>query len=115
MSSLSRKELLVLYKQLLRSAEKFPSKNRTSIYKAIREDWRDYVNCDDSQKIQHQVAVAYKGLSQLRQYDERSMVIASADGDASNIESSPNWTVTLEQNPIPKPADYDEGMKAKKY
>lgn len=114
MSSSSRKELLVLYKQLLRSAETFPSKNRKSIYQAIREEWRDYVNCVDSPIIHRQLSVAYKGLSQLRQYDERSMVLASSERDNENIEAAASWTITLEQNPMPKPADYDERVKTKK-
>jgi hypothetical protein len=28
--------------------------------------------------------------------------------------SSPNWSVTLEQNPMPKPANYDDTKKGKK-
>ena len=36
--------------------------------------------------------VAYKGLEQLRMYDNHSL-----------NPNSPNWDVTLEQNPMPKP------------
>jgi len=39
--------------------------------------------------------VAYKGLEQLRMYDTESL----GGGDSGN----PNWSVTLEQNPMPKP------------
>ena len=59
----------------------------------------------DPQKLTKQISVAYKGLQQLRQYDEPNMT-------ASN--SSNDWTVTLEQNPMPKPADYDERKQKEK-
>lgn len=100
----SRKELLQLYKQLLRSAETFPSKNRLKIYQAIREEWKEYIACTDETKLQRQISVAYKGLDQLRQYDVETMAAASG----SKSIHSPNWTVNLEQNPMPKPSDYDE-------
>jgi LYR motif-containing protein 4 len=106
MSGPSRKELLVLYRQLLRSAESYPSKKRDSIYQAIREEWRENACLDSPDVIQGQLAVAYKGLSQLRQFDEMTMTGGSA--------GSPNWSVTLEQNPMPKPADYEEKKRIKK-
>ena len=52
------------------------------------------------------IAVAYKGLSQLRQFDEQTMTGGKVH--------SPNWSVTLEQNPMPKPEDYDEKKNSKK-
>jgi hypothetical protein len=36
----SKKELLNLYKKLLRSCATYPSKNRWGIYEAIREEFR---------------------------------------------------------------------------
>ncbi len=45
-------------------------------------------------KTQKQISVAYKGLQQLRMYDEHTM----GGGNRNN----PNWSVTLEQNPMPK-------------
>lgn len=108
-SNATRKELLVLYKQILRSAKTFPSKNRAKIYQAIREEWRDYVDCTDEDKIQKQVAVAYKGLSQLRQYDIASLT-ANSRGGGGNLDS-PDWSITLEQNPMPKPDNYKPRKK----
>mmetsp|Transcript_32603 Transcript_32603/g.55586 ORF Transcript_32603/g.55586 Transcript_32603/m.55586 type:complete len:96 (-) Transcript_32603:322-609(-) len=89
-------ELLHLYRRLLRSCATYPSKNRWGIYEAIREEFRDNraMNPDDS-KTQKQIQVAYKGLGQLRMYD-------TAQLSKGNPES-PNWEVTLEQNPMPKP------------
>ena len=43
------------------------------------------------------VEIAFKGLEQLRMYDEVSL----GGGNKQN----PNWEVTLEQNPMPKPLD----------
>jgi Complex 1 protein (LYR family) len=104
----SRSELLMLYRRLLRAAATFPSKKRTSIYQAIRDEWRDDAKLnptDHEEKIQERITVAYKGLSQLRQYDVMTMT-------KGNI-SSPNWSVTLEQNPMPKPDNYDEKKLAR--
>jgi len=103
----SRPALLQLYKRLLRSAETYPSKNRLGIYQSIREEWRINKSLQpDNPKLDKELAIAYKGLQQLRQFDEYTMT-------GGNI-GSPNWTVTLEQNPMPKPADYDERKKNQK-
>jgi Complex 1 protein (LYR family) len=99
----SRRGLLQLYKKLLRSCETYPSSNRIRIYNAIREEWREHQETNDSQKIQKQLAVAYKGLSQLQQFNVETM---TRQGRGS-IHSA-NWEVHLEQNPMPKPADYDD-------
>jgi hypothetical protein len=89
------RELLHLYRRLLRSCATYPSKNRWGIYKAIQEEFRDNVNLNpDDPKTQMQISVAYKGLSQLRMYD--NTVLSKGNPD------SPNWEVTLEQNPMPK-------------
>jgi hypothetical protein len=55
---------------------------------------------------QVKVSLAYKGLSQLRQFDVDSMT----GGDPG----SSSWNVQLEQNPMPKPTDYEERMKNKR-
>jgi len=86
------KAILHLYRRLLRSSEKYPSKKRWDIYKAIQEEFRENVdiNPNDAQK---KISVAYKGLQQLGMYKE------SALGGAD----SPNWVVELEKNPMPRP------------
>lgn len=106
MGGSSRKELLLLYRRLLRSAETYPSMKRESIYQAIREEWRENAMLTHQEKIRREIAVAYKGLSQLRQFDEMTMTGGAA--------GSPSWNVTLEQNPMPKPEDYDEKKKQAK-
>lgn len=92
----SGKALLFLYRRILRSAATYPSKNRWGIYESIREEFRDNKGLDpDCPKTHEKVQVAYKGLEQLRMYDQASL----GGGDPTN----PNWSVTLEQNPMPKP------------
>jgi hypothetical protein len=101
--SSSKPALLQLYKRLLRSSATYPSKNRHKIYEAIREEWRENSELEPQEKRDQQIAIAYKGLEQLRQFDEHVM--------SSGNTSSPAWNVTLEQNPMPKPDDYDERKK----
>jgi hypothetical protein len=91
-SNASSKELVHLYRKLLRSCQIYPSKNRNRIFESIREDFRENASLDpSSQKAKKQVHIAYKGLSQLGQFDGRG---------------SANFSVTLEQNPFPKPDGY---------
>ena len=91
-ASVTRKDLLNLYRRLLRGCETYPSKNRMKIYESIREDFRENVSLDpNSEKARTQIHVAYKGLGQLHQFDDRGAA---------------NFSVTLEQNPFPKPDNY---------
>mmetsp|Transcript_7451 Transcript_7451/g.11498 ORF Transcript_7451/g.11498 Transcript_7451/m.11498 type:complete len:113 (-) Transcript_7451:74-412(-) len=91
-SNASSKELVYLYRRLLRSCQTYPSKNRNRIYESIREDFRENASLDpSSEKARKQIHIAYKGLSQLGQFDGRG---------------SANFAVTLEQNPFPKPDGY---------
>jgi hypothetical protein len=108
-TGVSKGQLLSLYKKLLRSAATYPSKNRVGIYQSIRMEWRDHAklnpDADEQQaeKVRRQIHLAYQGLTQLRQFDEHIMT--------GGRPGSPNWEVTLEQNPMPKPDDYDEKKK----
>mmetsp|Transcript_23502 Transcript_23502/g.32963 ORF Transcript_23502/g.32963 Transcript_23502/m.32963 type:complete len:103 (-) Transcript_23502:411-719(-) len=96
MSQEGGKALVFLYRRLLRSAATYPSRNRWGIYQAIREEFKENRNLDPTtEDTKKKIAVAYKGLDQLRQFDE----IVMQGGDPNN----PNWSVTLEQNPMPKP------------
>jgi len=87
---------LHLYRRILRSAATYPSKNRWGIYEAIREEFRENTGLDpECPETRKKVKVAYKGLEQLNMYQQTNL----GGGSASN----PNWSVTLEQNPMPKP------------
>lgn len=95
-ASQSSRDLLHLYRRLLRSCATYPSKNKMRIYQSIREEFRDNVTMDpEDDKTRRNIDVAYKGLGQLRMYDP--VVLSKGDPE------SPNWEVTLEQNPMPKP------------
>ena len=96
---IAKVDLLKIYKQLLRGCQTYPSKNRLKIYDSVKEDFRMNMNLDpSSEKAKQQVQIAYKGLSQVHQFDNRSAT---------------NFSVSLEQNPFPKPDNYeDERTKA---
>ena len=99
-SSQKSRELVHLYRRLLRSCATYPSKNRWGIYKAIQEEFRDNKTMNPNDvKTKQQVQVAYKGLTQLQMYDTMKL--------SKGNPESPNWEVTLEQNPMPKPPDRD--------
>ena len=93
-----RQSLLHLYRRLLRSAETYPSKKRYEIYEAIREDFRENRSLPpDNEKTKQKIVIAQQGLAQLRQFDEVTMT------GSGNDPSS--WSVTLSQNPFPRPPD----------
>lgn len=73
------------------------------MYQAIREDFRFYKNETNSQKVEQQISVAIKGLDQLQQFQVHRMTASN-----SRNASTSSWNVHLEQNPMPKPDDYDE-------
>lgn len=92
----TRKEVLQLYKNLLRSCAKYPSKNRWGIYQAIKEEFRESTHLDpDDETTKKKISVAIKGLSQLKMYDSHHL--------SGGNQQNPNWSVQLEQNPMPKP------------
>mmetsp|Transcript_36240 Transcript_36240/g.51268 ORF Transcript_36240/g.51268 Transcript_36240/m.51268 type:complete len:103 (-) Transcript_36240:131-439(-) len=93
------RELIHLYRRLLRSAATYPSKNQQGIYQAIQEEFRENKGLvPEEEGTIKKVAIAYKGLEQLRQFDVSIMTKGQAN--------DPNWSVNLEQNPMPKPDDY---------
>ena len=95
-SAVSKADIRHLYRRLLRACETYPSKNRVKIYESIQEDFRENMNLDPaSETAKQQIHVAYKGLGQLHQYDNRT---------------SSTFAVNLEQNPFPKP----EGLADKR-
>lgn len=88
----AKSDLLHLYRRLLRGCQTYPSKNRGKIYQSVREDFRENRTLDaESEKAKQQVHIAYRGLGQLHQFDNRT---------------SPTFAVNLEQNPFPKPDNY---------
>jgi Complex 1 protein (LYR family) len=97
--SIASTTLLSLYRRLLRSAASFPSKNRTGIYQAIQQEFRENVGLDPSgEETKKKVEMALKGLTQLRQFDVTQM--------AGGKLNDPTWKVSMEQNPMPSPPDF---------
>ena len=93
--SSKKKELLYLYRRLLRGCETFPSKNKWKIYQSIQEEFRLNATLDPtSSKVQQQISVAIKGLQQLHQFDDRL--------------NNTSFSISLEQNPFPKPSSSED-------
>jgi hypothetical protein len=65
---LSRASLLTLYKQILRSAETFPSSKRRGIIRDIKLDWRDGARLTDEATTHAAHTRAVDGLKMLQQY-----------------------------------------------
>jgi hypothetical protein len=86
--NVKRTELLSLYRQIIKNAKQFPSKNRLRILKEIRLEFRENKNLTDPIKINVEISKAQKGLEQLLVY--------------TNLPNTDSWVVSLEQNPMPR-------------
>lgn len=93
--SMSAGELRILYRNILKKAKVFPSRNQKMIYDEIRTEFRENKNLTDMEKITKCVSVAQKGLQQLAMYTDLP-------------KNASKWSVDLEQNPMPKPSDYGQ-------
>ena len=82
--------LLSVYRNLLKKAKVFPSKNRTRILNEIRMEFRRNQNLTDPKKLAECIELATKGIQQLSMYSDLP-------------RNSTSWAVTMEQNPMPKP------------
>ena len=83
--------LLHLYRNIIKAAKRFPSRNRDKIVKEIRFEFRKNAKETDQAKVDQFVHLAKKGLGQLSMY--------------SNLSGTQGgWSVTLDQEPMPKPA-----------
>lgn len=84
-----KKNVITLYRQIIRSAKVFPSKNRARILASIRDDFKINKNLEDGEKLTEALGIAVKGLSQLNMY--------------SNLDPTrgADWAVTLDSSPMP--------------
>ena len=84
-----KKNVIILYRQIIRSAKVFPSKNRGRILTSIRDDFKINKNLEDGEKLTEALSIAVKGLSQLNMY--------------SNLDPTrgADWSVTLDSSPMP--------------
>lgn len=80
-----------LYRQILKKAAVFPSRNRIGIIKEIKLSFRENKNLQDPAKIGKAIQLAREGLSQLSMYTS----LSSNTGD---------WSINLSQEPMPKPS-----------
>jgi hypothetical protein len=83
-------EILILYRQILKRAKIFPSKNRYRIFNEIRAEFRRNRSIEDPKKLETAISLAKKGLGQLSMYTD----LPSTQKD---------WQVNLEEEPMPKP------------
>ena len=85
----NRISTLILYKRIIYAARRFPSIKRDKIVQEIREGFRSNKGLlEGEDKYRSSMSIAMKGLAQLEQY--------------SNLpKKSSNWSVTLEENPLP--------------
>jgi hypothetical protein len=88
MDSFSRVSTLRLYRSIIKSAKVFPSIKKIKILAEIRLEFRRNKGVTDVEQQRKLISVAIKGLEQLSMYSNLS-------------NSSANWTVNLEKNPMP--------------
>lgn len=84
------REILQLYRDILRFAKHYPSKKRDAIIADIKETFHDNKSLTDSQRVQEAIQQAKIGLSELRQWVPDNL----QDSDGS-------WSVSLRGNTIP--------------
>lgn len=85
----SKANILSIYKQILKSAKTFPSIKRDKLIEEIKSTFREHSKLTDKKKIEQQIDVAIKGISQLNMYNFP--------------KNQSRWSVDLEKNPMPQP------------
>lgn len=89
----TRPYILSLYRRIIYSAARFPSKNRDSVYAEIRDEFRRNAKMTEgSEEAIQQIALAQQSLRQLESY-------------TSMTRQSGNWELNMESNPMPKPPE----------
>ena len=88
-NKMTRESLLGLYRDIIRSAKIFPSKNRARILKEIRFDFRKNASMPEGKALDEALGIATKGLTQLNMYSKLDPTKGA------------DWSVTLDQRPIP--------------
>ena len=68
MSIMPKSDLITLYRNIIRHAKVFPSKNRFRILNEIRIEFRENKSMTDSYQLSLSYQKATKGLSQLQMY-----------------------------------------------
>ena len=86
---MSSKSVLSLYRQIIRSAKVFPSRNRARILEGIRSDFRINKNIAEGEKRTELLNIAIKGIQQLNMYSKLDPTRGA------------DWAVTLDSSPMP--------------
>jgi hypothetical protein len=85
---------LNLYRNIIRSAKVFPSRNRTRIVEEIRVDFRKNKDLQEGEPLRIAMGVAIKGLEQLNAYTHL------------DPRKGSEWAVSMDTSPMPKrPSD----------
>mmetsp|Transcript_24513 Transcript_24513/g.34262 ORF Transcript_24513/g.34262 Transcript_24513/m.34262 type:complete len:90 (+) Transcript_24513:223-492(+) len=67
LASFGRKDVLAMYRELMRLGKRYPSKNRDGIVREIRLDFKKNVGITREDEKQKEIKRAYTGLLQMRQ------------------------------------------------
>lgn len=79
---------IALYRNILKNAKTFPSRNRDGIIREIKISFRENKAITDESKIESCLKLAREGLAQLSMYSN----LRSTKGD---------WKISLTQEPMP--------------
>ncbi|KAG3253300.1 hypothetical protein PI124_g2101 [Phytophthora idaei] len=93
------KEVLRMYRRILKLAQRYPSIKRESIIRDIKTEFHANKNLTDAQKIREELASVRAGITELSMY-------------ASLHPSLPNWSVEVGRDAIQPPSVHG-GMSAK--
>lgn len=84
------RDILQLYRHILRYAKHYPSRKRDAIIEDIKQTFHDNKTLEDAQSVQDAIQRAKMGLSELRQWVPDNL--QQSDG---------SWSVSLRGNTIP--------------
>ena len=84
---MSTPNVRTLYKHILRGLESYPTKNRVSLIRSVKDEFRD--NLKRTDKTDTLVKEAQINLRSIQQYSNL------------NKDKSSHWKIELEQNPMP--------------
>lgn len=85
-----KRDIISLYREILKHAQVFPSKNRLRIMNEIKLEFRRNKSMTNQNEIDIELSKATKGLSQLSQYTNLK------------TQTSGNWVIDLEKEPMPR-------------
>ena len=87
---MSGKNIIHLYRSILREGRTFPSMNKDRIVHEIKQAFHKNKTMKEGKKLDEAISVAIRGLSQMKQYN--------------NLQrNQKDWEIHLEKNPMPKP------------